>query len=87
MKVGNWYKFRDGGDVHVGQYTGRQRGFECCVCGKGCNAHTFNIWYQNGKRIDYETWGYGPKHLPEILEDLGESETEILDYSLNVWGA
>lgn len=65
----HWYKFNDRGETHIGYYVGRQSGFECCVCGKGCNAHTFNIWYNER---DYETWGYGPAHLPEILEDFGE---------------
>lgn len=75
MKVGNWYKFKDRGEVHIGQYIGRESGFECCVCGKGCRAHTFNIWYGN----DYETWGYGDNHLPEIVSDLGQSDIEIID--------
>lgn len=69
--VGNhWYRFRDrDGGVYIGQYTGTDQGFECCVCGKGCKAHTFNIWYS---ATDYETWGFGRNHLPEILEDLGD---------------
>lgn len=77
--VGNWYKFADtngGGGVHVGQYTGNDQGFECCVCGKGCKAHTFNIWYnENG----WETWGFGNNHLPKIIENLGERENVIID--------
>lgn len=75
---GNWYKFKDSyGGVHTGQYMGRQGGFECCVCGKGCKAHTFNIWYD--EQGGYETWGFGNNHLPDILEDLGPSESVMLD--------
>lgn len=64
----HWYKFNDRGDVYIGYYLGRQKGFECCVCNKGTNAYTFNIWNSS---TDYETWGYGKEHLPEIIEDLG----------------
>ena len=74
--IGNhWYRFNDRGNKVIGQYTGRDQGFECCVCDKGCKAHTFNIWYnENG----YETWGFGTNHLPQILEDLGEQEEVII---------
>ena len=79
LKTGNWYKFKESnGNVHVGQYIGRQPGFECCVCGKGCNAKTFNIWYD--ERGGYETWGYGNDHLPEILEDLGNLDNVVIDF-------
>lgn len=77
MKVGNWYKFREAdGCEHIGQYIGRQQEFECCVCGKGHKAYTFNIWYN--KDGGYETWGYGKEHLPEIVDDLGKGDV-ILD--------
>lgn len=80
MKVGNWYKFFDRtGEIHIGQYTGRQKDFECCICGKGCNAHTFNIYWNKDRPGDWETWGYGPNHLPKILEDLGGQEEIIED--------
>lgn len=59
-----------------GYYVGRQRGFDCCVCGKGSNAYTFNIWNSS---TDYETWGYGQEHLPKIIEDLGIHEGIIPD--------
>ena len=72
-----WYKFSLNGEIHIGQYTGNEQGFECCVCGKGCKAHTFNIWYdENG---GYETWGFGKQHMPRILEYLGCGEDVILD--------
>ena len=71
MKEGHWYRFEDRGEIHVGLYMGRQKGFECCVCSKGCNAHTFNIYHSDDEQ-DYETWGYGTQHMPTILEDLGE---------------
>ena len=71
----HWYRFMEPDDnIYIGQYVGRQKGFECCVCGKGFNAYTFNIW---NSETDYETWGYGKEHLPKILEDLGEHYTVI----------
>lgn len=72
----HWYKFNDQGEIHIGYFLGRQSGFECCVCGKGENAYTFNIWHSN---IDYETWGYGKEHLPQIIEDLGEFNGIMID--------
>lgn len=81
MKVklikGHWYRFVTMGETHIGMYIGRQRGFECCVCGKGGNAYTFNLWYN--ERGGYETWGYGEEHLPQIVEDLGDCQEIILD--------
>jgi hypothetical protein len=77
LVTGHWYKFNDRGEVHIGQYVGRQSGFECIVCEKGCNAFTFNIWYNTDG--DYETWGYGREHMPEILEEVGGINDIILD--------
>ena len=75
--AGHWYKFNDRGEIHIGQYVGRQQGFECVVCGKGGSAYTFNLWYsENG---DYETWGYGKEHMPEILEEVGGVDDIVLD--------
>lgn len=77
-RVNKWYTIKEAdGREHKAQFIGRQSGFECCVCGKGCNAYTFNIWYD--KDGGYETWGYGADHLPELIEDLGKSEEPILD--------
>lgn len=76
LKPGHWYRFDDRGSTHIGQYYGREPGFECCVCGKGSNAYAFNIWYD--PEGGYETWGYGREHMPKIIEDLGEAEV-ILD--------
>ena len=75
MRAGHWYRFNDRGNEYVGQYMGRQDGFECCVCEKGCKAHTFNIWYC---KQDYETWGFGNDHMPQIIEDLGEQAEVII---------
>ncbi len=74
--AGHWYRFNDRGEIHTGQYMGRERGFECCVCFKGENCHCFNVWYSSD---GWETWGYGNSHLPEILEDLGAAEEIIID--------
>lgn len=75
---GNWYRIQEqDGTQHNAQYYGREAGFECCVCGKGCNAYAFNIWYD--KDGGYETWAYGREHLPTILEQVGGTEDIIID--------
>ena len=67
-------KYMVNGEAVYAEYMGRQKGFECCVCGKGCNAYTFNILhgntpkeaianYENG---DYETYGFGEDHLGNV---------------------
>lgn len=72
--------YRIQGEEVFADYMGRERGFECCVCGRGCNAYCFNILhgatreeaetaYKNG---DYETWGFGPKHLDSNVELIEE---------------
>ena len=79
MKMLHWYKFNDRGEIHVGLYMGREKGFECCVCGHGGQTHCFNVYYGN-RADDYETWGYGDRHLPAVMEDIGEySDTIIID--------
>lgn len=63
------------GNEYYAEYMGRQNGFECSVCGKGCNAFTFNILHgstyeeavENYKNDDYETWGYGRQHIEEAV--------------------
>ena len=81
LKIGHYYRFSDRGEVHVGQYTGRAQkeedGFECVVCGWGHNCRTFNLWHD--RRGDWETWGFGETHFPEILEDLGDPDEPIID--------
>ena len=78
---GHYYRFNDRGDEHIGQFLGSavngNDGFECIVCGFGHKCRVFNIWHNI--RGDYETWGFGTAHFPEIIEDLGEPETPILD--------
>lgn len=64
-----FYLIKDGNTTTKAKYIGRQKGFGCCVCGKGCYAHCFNIYYGDGE-MDYETWGYGSEHLPEIIKEL-----------------
>lgn len=75
MIIGHWYRFNDRGKEYIGQYVGKEDGFECCVCGKGCKAYTFNIWYDKN---NYETWGYGLLHIPRMIDDLGEHEDVII---------
>lgn len=84
----HWYKFKDAfGDIHKAQYIGRQDGFECVVCRMrnlgsnfefGKNCRTFNV-YHSILEDDYETWGFGKEHFPEILEDYGVSVVPIVD--------
>lgn len=82
---GHWYKINDRGEIHKAQYAGRQEGFECIVCrannltsnfefGKTCR--TFNLWHNDW---DFETWGFGANHFPEVLEDMGEPDEPIVD--------
>ena len=68
LLLGHSYKLNDRGETFVGQYAGRQEGFECVVCEKGGNCHCFNVFYAEGQ---YETYSYGDKHLPQIVADLG----------------
>lgn len=64
------------GEELFAEYIGRQRGFECVVCGKGCNAFTFNILHGDTYKEavdryenhgDYETWGFGRDHIEEYV--------------------
>ena len=71
-------KYRIEGQIVLAEYIGRQEGFECCICGKGCNAFTFNVFHADSiediysepgySDQDYETWGYGPTHIEEAVE-------------------
>lgn len=75
MKKGKYYKFIYAGLLHITQYVGREKGFNCCVCGKGENAYCFNSFntleqYNNGA---YETFSFGKEHLPKLIE-VSESE-------------
>lgn len=69
-------KYRIEGQEVIAAYIGKQKGFECCICGKGCNAYTFNIYHtddiNNVNEQDYETWGYGPSHITEAVELIDE---------------
>jgi hypothetical protein len=58
------------GKKYLAEYMGRQKDFECIVCGKGEICFTFNIlhgtideYYNNA---NYETWGYGRNHLDHV---------------------
>lgn len=57
----------DGGEYLV-QYVGRQNGFECCVCGRGENCYTFNIFesVESYRAGQWETWGFGRSHLNHV---------------------
>ena len=75
LKLDHYYRINDRGGIYKAQYTGTDNEFECCVCGKGHKAHCFNIWYrtENGSE-DYDTWGFGSGHMPEILEEIDEAD-------------
>ena len=82
LKLGKVYKIQDvQGFIGYGVYMGRQQYFECCICGKGHNAKTFNILHgdtieeglRNKDNGDYETFGYGDEHFPQV-EDTGIME-------------
>ena len=83
LKLGRVYKIKDAqGFTGYGVYMGRQLGFECCICNCGNNCKTFNILhgetieeglYNKDHKGDYETFGYGDEHFPE-LEDTGVDE-------------
>lgn len=76
---GNFYRFEDPNfGMVVGEYYGRQKGFECQICRFGHNAHCFNIYHTKGNWYEYETFSYGKEHLPEILEDLGKPADPIM---------
>ena len=66
----------------IGIYIGREEGFNCMICGKGCNAFCFNIYQGSLKdptkaqveaqidNVGYETYGFGKEHLPEIMKEI-----------------
>lgn len=71
------HKYIIDGETVFAEYIGRQKGFECCICGKGCNAFTFNILHGNTiedaiknyrEHMDYETWGFGPTHIKDAVK-------------------
>lgn len=75
LKQNHWYSFNDRGQTYIGQYTGKEDGFECCVCGKGCRASTFNVYYS---KDGYETWGYGPNHMPTNIVEVADNTSDVI---------
>ncbi|MNW42243.1 hypothetical protein D3C74_293960 [compost metagenome] len=53
------------GAQRLGEYMGRQDGFECVVCGKGEKCFTFNLFDNEAEyaKGNYETLGFGRNHL------------------------
>jgi hypothetical protein len=73
--INHYYKINDRGGIYKAQYIGSDNDFECCVCGKGHKARCFNIWYNHENGVeDYETWGFGKEHMPEIIEEIDEAD-------------
>ena len=83
LAEGHYFKCHDKNDgtEFIGQYMGREKGFECMVCGFGHIAYCFNLYHTEESWDDYETFSYGKEHLPEIIEDLGVSKKPILGWS------
>ena len=75
MKKGKFYKMYYKGEEFTCQYMGREKNFECLVCGKGCNAHCFNVFNtkEEYNMSMYETFSFGQEHLPKLIE-IQESE-------------
>lgn len=61
------------GRITLAEYAGRQKEFECVVCGKGQNCYTFNLFDSEEEYLkgQYETYGYGREHinLVKLIED------------------
>ena len=83
FKKGHCYRLYDPnfGDEFIGVYMGREEGYSCMICGKGNNAHGFNVYQgrlehptkaEVQERINegYETFFYGTEHLPNIIEEI-----------------
>lgn len=80
LKKYNYYLIQDAycKEPVLSQYMGQERGFECCVCCKGNNAHCFNI-FNNLDEYDnctYQTWPYGREHMPKIIKELTREKIE-----------
>ena len=70
MKKGKFYEFEFKGYKLKGQFMGREKNFECLVCGKGCNAYCFNV-FNTKEELEqniYETFSFGKEHLPKLKE-------------------
>lgn len=84
FKKGHCYKVQDNhlSMTYTAIYMGREEGYPCMICGKGNNAHGFNVYQGESENpnkaqvedyIDndgYETFFYGTEHLPEIIEEV-----------------
>lgn len=67
MKIGKFYRLNDQGEEFVGQYIGTAHNTECIVCGKGHRCKAFNVFYSED---EYETWSYGDRHMPKVIEEV-----------------
>lgn len=84
FKKGHCYRAHDThyNETFIGIYMGREEGYPCMICGKGNNAHGFNVYQGHAENptkaeveayIDskgYETYFYGSEHLPELVEEV-----------------
>lgn len=80
FKKGHLYRCKSQIGEFIGCYHGREKGFECCICGKGGNAHSFAVPYREDTLENaiedlhngaFENYTFGTEHLPTIIEDLG----------------
>ena len=76
-EVNHWYKYRRlGGAIILGRYIGRDPE-ECCnIIGHRTeiyNVHVFEVYYKQHGEIIKEHDMYCDEHLPDIVEELGDS--------------
>lgn len=84
FKKGHTYRIHDSiyNTDAIAIYMGREEGYPCMICGKGNNAHGFNVYQGNEENPTadevqnyisnegYETWFYGTEHLPELVAEI-----------------
>ena len=87
FEEGHWYKFREAisGHIYIGRYDGTDPENCCILCDKDSyNAHYFSVYYKQHDELVNDGPAYCKKHLPEIIEDLGESKQPIIDSDIVV---
>ena len=81
FKKGRFYKCFDAHftSTFIGEYIGKEEGYECMVCHKGNSAYGFNIYYSDKANnvLGYETFFYGKEHLPQKIEEMPKLKTKL----------
>lgn len=81
FEEGHWYKYREAisGHIFTGRYDGTDPENCCSLCDKDSYcAHHFSVYYKQHGEIINDGPDYCTNHLPEIIEDLGESKQIII---------